>query len=1317
MNHLNQKRKRENYYYYEVNPNLPIYDKVEEIIESIEKYQVIIITGATGCGKTTQVPKMIYFKAKSQKKNVKILLTQPRRLAAESIKRTLDKEIKDLNVVGVQIAAKNLCNPNNSIFVKTTGIFLEELIHKNSHNVKYSHIIIDEVHERDINIDFVLILVRKYIKEHPNVKLILMSATISPEIFANYFSITEINKVNNQFPKIEKLLNVKIEQYNNYYDDDDWYLKNEKKEDDRKETKLLYDAAKIIKIIKPNFIVQFFYLNEIIENLNKTSLKLSQEYKNNLMIKKIEFKPTFDINSPEVSKHIYEICNYLIELIHTLKVFGTQNDSILIFLPGIAEITALKNYIIQNFSRINEIKFIILHSNVDEEIQFGVFEASKLRKIILATNIAESSITIQDTSFIIDFCLLKELYYQTRNKRECLNLKWASIASLNQRAGRAGRVKNGFCFRLITREFLSQLKKYPSPEILRIPLEKVILKLKIYNCGEPRDILHQAIDKPSDLAIDHSIINLFYYGALRECDNSESGILTTIGKIYAELPIDIKYSRLIMLSRGFNMIDFGIIVASILSQDKSIFKELNIKNYSRELFYKTICKYCNNSNSDIIGAYRAFRDWFKQFGFKFEQIYMKGMRRLRIEEKNMINYMKKFCKENYLNFKVLREAVIIIADIKKKLKRLNMYYDYESSDIKIPDNENTYLKMKYIIAGAFFGNMLKGEYYSKEDIQLKKNYFQKDYTNYLFIKTNNKNSNLVKIKLEEKYGKSNDFKEFSKTKDECAIEYLDSNGLINEKIYKEILFITSNRVRENFTLNNPENDFNSPFYNIQEVNFCFKMSFYDNFFFQKVFLDSSSINHITIEKNEENIPLYNFVYDSYFQTRVKPIAKYITSLPQIPMIDILLNLIFCPNAIFIPNGKETQYKSYLLNGQKKDFSHLFCSLDVQNINAIRISLNKLIFNINGNYNAIFIAMEKNFAQLINRKRFKIIKKDTWNTLLYKYFPSTWQNYFNNQLNENQLNEEILKFQNNYREIYSNQEINDNDFFQPLKHLSIKEDYRLWTKEGQEKLKEERYLYNQMKNNFFENIKERKKIFEQTQPELYCKQCGKKTGFISQLDGISLLQKNGEDYIKTSYTYGINKIPINKLKEKELDIDDYIIGYRASNDNDPDYFLLCPLNLHVIGYCIGEQNFFSEESQILIKLFGIDEFIDFDKEYLKNDQRKLKPLIRKSKMKLFEEINTLSVCEICEYDAQKIAFEEMNKKHNDEINKFGERICGTNMNLEHVMKEHEILFTNELISNQQLKKIIYENASKKFLEHLKTNLHILNMKELEDEKFE
>ena len=105
------------------------------------------------------------------------------------------------------------------------------------------------------------------------------------------------------------------------------------------------------------------------------------------------------------------------------------------------------------------------------------------------------------------------------------------------------------------------------------------------------------------------------------------------------------------------------------------------------------------------------------------------------------------------------------------------------------------------------------------------------------------------------------------------------------------------------------------------------------------------------------------------------------------------------------------------------------------------------------------------------------------------------------------------------------------------------------------------------------------------------------------------------------------------------------------------------------------------------------------------------------MKLFEEINSLSVCEICEYDAQKIAFEQMNKKHNDEINKFGERICGTNMNLEHVMKEHEILFTNELISNQQLKKIIYENASKKFLEHLKTNLHILNMKELEDEKFE
>ena len=138
---------------------------------------------------------------------------------------------------------------------------------------------------------------------------------------------------------------------------------------------------------------------------------------------------------------------------------------------------------------------------------------------------------------------------------------------------------------------------------------------------------------------------------------------------------------------------------------------------------------------------------------------------------------------------------------------------------------------------------------------------------------------------------------------------------------------------------------------------------------------------------------------------------------------------------------------------------------------------------------------------------------------------------------------------------------------------------------------------------------------------------------------------------------------------------------------------------------------------MIKLFGKDQFIEFDKEYLKYDYRKLKPLIRQSKNKLYNDINNLSICEICEFNSQKIAIEEMNKKHNEDINKFGERICGTNMNLEHIVKEHEVMVTNELIVNQQIKQRIYENAANKFLEHIKSNSHIINIKELENEKFD
>ena len=172
-----------------------------------------------------------------------------------------------------------------------------------------------------------------------------------------------------------------------------------------------------------------------------------------------------------------------------------------------------------------------------------------MRKIIIATNIAESSITIPDVYFVIDFCLVKELRFNINTNHETLDINWSSIASCEQRAGRAGRVGNGYVFRLVYENFFNNLSQFSNPELLRVPLEKVILKIKVWNSGEEPDIiLGRAIEPPLLRHIEKAITNLQNYGALTvSAEESKSGILTDLGKVYSELPIDIIYGRLIML--------------------------------------------------------------------------------------------------------------------------------------------------------------------------------------------------------------------------------------------------------------------------------------------------------------------------------------------------------------------------------------------------------------------------------------------------------------------------------------------------------------------------------------------------------------------------------------------------------------------------------------------------------------------------------------------------------------------------------------------------------------------------------------------------
>jgi HrpA-like RNA helicase len=365
----------------EATKELPIAKYRKEILDTIEKHQVIIIAGETGCGKTTQVPKYIYENFTGQGKEPNILITQPRRIAAFSIAKRLSIE---MNVeLGKEVGYHYGMSPVfvsgiTKILIVTTGIFLQRIIHEKNLD-EYTHILLDEVHERDEDIDFVLVILKNILKENKKIKVILMSATIATNLFANYFARSSIDAAiikNNE----EHEENFRIP--NNNYDANlgMWSSKeeiNSYKEEtnntnfftvtslpDGKSNKfyheeLISDAAPIISIKEKIYPVFKMYIDEFINNL-KNDLNKSYE----------SSRTNFDIKNPKIDHQLYDIALDLIRCIHNGRVIREPKKfHILVFLPGFAEIDYMYNLLYnkfpqeENFDSLNILK---LHSNLTE---------------------------------------------------------------------------------------------------------------------------------------------------------------------------------------------------------------------------------------------------------------------------------------------------------------------------------------------------------------------------------------------------------------------------------------------------------------------------------------------------------------------------------------------------------------------------------------------------------------------------------------------------------------------------------------------------------------------------------------------------------------------------------------------------------------------------------------------------------------------------------------------------------------------------------------------------------------------------------------
>ena len=457
--------------------SLPIYTFRDDLLKAIEEYQVLIIVGETGSGKTTQIPQYLH-EAGYTKDGLKVGCTQPRRVAAMSVAARVAEEmgVKVGNEVGYSIRFEDATSDKTLLKYMTDGMLLREFLTEPDLGA-YSALMIDEAHERTLHTDILFGLVKDIARFRPELKLLISSATMDAQKFAKYF-----------------------------------------------------DDAPIFNIPGRRYPVDIHYTPQ-----------------------------------PEA--------NYLAAAVTTIfQIHITQpRGDILVFLTGQEEIEAAELNLQETArklgSKVPEMIICPIYANLPSELQSKIFEPTppKARKVVLATNIAETSLTIDGIVYVIDPGFVKENVYNARTGMESLVITPCSRASANQRSGRAGRVAPGKCFRLYTKfAFHNELDDSTMPEIQRTNLNSVVLLLK--SLGINNLIEFDFMDAPPAETLIRALENLYALGAL-----NDKGALTKLGRQMAEFPTDPMLARSILAADKHGCVEEVLSIIAMLGESASLF--------------------------------------------------------------------------------------------------------------------------------------------------------------------------------------------------------------------------------------------------------------------------------------------------------------------------------------------------------------------------------------------------------------------------------------------------------------------------------------------------------------------------------------------------------------------------------------------------------------------------------------------------------------------------------------------------------------------------------------------------------------------------
>lgn len=502
--------------------NLPVAQYKQRIIEAVKNEQIVIIAGDTGCGKSTQVPQYL-FEGGFQS----IACTQPRRIACISLaKRVAHEMLTEYGTeVGYQIRFERSKSSRTKILFITEGLLLRQLAAEGSLS-QYDVLVLDEVHERHLHGDFLLGITKCLIRARPELKLVLMSATINIKLFSDYFSS---------------------------------------------------EKACVIEVPGRLYPIKLHYMPQLQDVASVPGYSKSKTER----------------LSPEPYIQIMQLINQ--------KYPATEKGDLLIFMSGLNEITTIVEAAKEYSEKDNNWIILPLHSSLSIADQDKVFDypPEGIRKCIVSTNIAETSVTIDGIRFVVDSGKMKEMSYDPSCKMQRLKEFWISKASAEQRKGRSGRTGPGVCYRLYSEKDFQTLEAYSAAEIHRVPLESLLLQM--ISMGLPNARLFPFIEPPPIESIENSILSLKQHDALTSDEK-----LTPLGRALSRLPVDISIGKMLLMGCVFQQLQPVLTLAAALSV-QSPFTNRAYRDHECETARKNL----ESDHGDPITLMNAYREWLE----------------------------------------------------------------------------------------------------------------------------------------------------------------------------------------------------------------------------------------------------------------------------------------------------------------------------------------------------------------------------------------------------------------------------------------------------------------------------------------------------------------------------------------------------------------------------------------------------------------------------------------------------------------------------------------------------------------------------------